>query len=75
MVHTGSPLPYPIPIYSPTPLPYSPTFTYTQDIDMTDKEYNSTPQALYRQGKITREQLAYMLTQEIKAMLQSQSDG
>jgi len=37
---------------------------------MTDKEYNSTPQALYRQGKITREQLAYMLTQEVRTMLQ-----
>ena len=39
---------------------------------MTEQEYNSTPQALYRQGKITREQLAYMLTQEIRAMLRAE---
>jgi len=36
---------------------------------MTAQDYNSTPQALYRQGKITRAQLAHMLEQEIRAML------
>ena len=36
---------------------------------MTTQDYNSTPQALYRQGKITRAQLAHMLEQEIRAML------
>ena len=40
--------------------------------DMTEQEYNSTPQALYRQGKITRSQLAHMLEQEIRAMLRAE---
>ena len=35
---------------------------------MNDYEYNNTPQALYRQGKITRSQLARMLRQEIMYM-------
>ena len=35
---------------------------------MNEYEYNNTPQALYRQGKITRAQLARMLKREIQIM-------